>query len=128
MIPARATFYKHLQECGYILIFKQTITVRGTIKGNCDAKLVLKNSVRFLYKKFYEAILITGDGDFGCLVEFLKEEKILKLLIAPDTKKCSILLKNKGANIIFLNDLYHKFSDKFKKEKAPMQTYLHKGL
>ena len=44
----RATFYKHLQECGYILIFKQTITVGGTIKGNCDAELVLKTVSDFL--------------------------------------------------------------------------------
>ena len=57
-------------------------------------------------------MLITGDGDFGCLVEFLQEKKSIKSIIAPDKKKCSILLKNKNIEITFLNDLYHKFSNK----------------
>jgi len=32
LIPTRTKFYEYLQECGFILIFKQTITVAGTIK------------------------------------------------------------------------------------------------
>jgi uncharacterized LabA/DUF88 family protein len=119
LIPKRITFYEYLQECGFILVFKQTISVRGVVKGNCDAELVLK-SVSDFYKGVYEeCILLTGDGDFGCLVEFLKEQNVIKTIIAPDDKKCSILLRNKNSEILFLNDHYHKFSTIIQKEKAP---------
>jgi uncharacterized LabA/DUF88 family protein len=112
LVPSRTSFYKYLQECGFILIFKQTVSFGGIIKGNCDAELVLKTVQDFYTKSFDSCILITGDGDFGCLVEFLKENKVIDLVISPDEKKCSILLKNKNTEITFLNDHYHKFSNR----------------
>ena len=42
LVPERVKFYEHLQSCGYILVFKQTVSVGEKIKGNCDAELVLK--------------------------------------------------------------------------------------
>lgn len=111
LIPERTKFYEHLQECGFILIFKQTISVGTTIKGNCDAELVLKVISDFYLKNFTACILITGDGDFGCLVEFLKQNDAITAIIAPDQKKCSILLRNKNCEITFLDPHYHKFSD-----------------
>lgn len=110
LVPERTKFYEYLQECGFILVFKQTISVEGKIKGNCDAELVLKTTSDFYTKTFTTCILITGDGDFGCLVEFLRENNAINRVIAPDEKKCSILLKNKNTEITFLNELYHKFS------------------
>ncbi|MEK7208819.1 MAG: NYN domain-containing protein [Patescibacteria group bacterium] len=111
LVPERARFYEHLQECGFILIFKQTVTVGGNIKGNCDAELVLKMVSDFYEKNYVSCILISGDGDFGCLVEFLKANKVLAQLVAPDKNKCSFLLRNKNVEITFLNDHYHKFSN-----------------
>ena len=110
LVPERVKFYEYLQECGFILIFKQTISVGNTIKGNCDAELVLKTTSDFYTKSFDSCILITGDGDFGCLIEFLLQNKSLNLVIAPDKKKCSILIRNKNIEITFLNEHYHKFS------------------
>lgn len=103
-------FYEYLQKCGYILIFKQIISVGEKIKGNCDAELVLKTLTDFYTNSFSSCILITGDGDFGCLAEFLKENKAIDCIIAPDKDKCSILLRNKNIKITFLNEHYHKFS------------------
>ncbi len=108
----RIKFYEYLQECGYILIFKQTISVAGKVKGNCDAELVLKATSDFYTKAFSSCILVTGDGDFGCLVEFLKDNDSIHTVVAPDENKCSILIKNKNIEITFLNDHYHKFGDK----------------
>jgi uncharacterized LabA/DUF88 family protein len=110
LVPDRIKFYEYLQECGFILIFKQTISVGGIIKGNCDAELVLKTVSDFYTKTCDSCILITGDGDFGCVVEFLKENNAINRIIAPDEKKCSILLKNKNTEITFLNEHYQKFS------------------
>ena len=112
LVPSRTSFYEHLQECGFILVFKQTISVEGTVKGNCDADLVLKTVSDFYTKAFTSCVLITGDGDFGCLVEFLQTNNTAVRIISPDEKKCSILLRNKNTEITFLNDLYHKFSSK----------------
>lgn len=119
LVPSRTSFYEHLQECGLILIFKQTISFGGTVKGNCDAELVLKTVSDFYTKAFDSCLLITGDGDFGCLVEFLQTNKAIDRIVSPDEKKCSILLKNKNTEITFLNEHYHKFSTERQKEKAP---------
>ena len=110
LVPSRVKFYGYLQECGFILVFKQTVSVGGIIKGNCDAELVLKTTSDFYTKAFDECIIITGDGDFGCLVEFLAGNSVLSVVLAPDKKKCSFLLRNKDIEITFLNNLYHKFS------------------
>jgi len=112
LVPERTKFYEYLQSCGYILVFKQTVSVGEKIKGNCDAELVLKTVSDFYTKSFSKCILITGDGDFGCLVEFLKENKSIETILSPDENKCSILLRNKNIEITFLNDLYHKFSNR----------------
>ena len=114
LVPERAKFYEYLQECGFILIFKQTVSISGTIKGNCDAELVLKTVSDFYTKSFFKCILITGDGDFGCLVEFLKENRAIEKILSPDENKCSIMLRNKNVEITFLNKLYHKFSKQIK--------------
>lgn len=112
LVPERVKFYEYLQSCGYILVFKQTVSVGEKIKGNCDAELVLKTVSDFYNKSFDTCILITGDGDFGCLIEFLKENNSIERILSPDEDKCSILLRNKNAEITFLNALYHKFSNR----------------
>ena len=112
LIPSRASLYEHLQQCGFILVFKQTISVGGEVKGNCDAELVLRATSHFYEKEYEQCILVTGDGDFGCLVEFLVGRKAMHAVIAPNKKKCSFLLRNKNTELVFLNDVYHKFSEK----------------
>src|SRR3989338_4944944 len=119
LVPSRTSFYEYLQECGFILVFKQTVSFGGRVKGNCDAELVLKTVSDFYMKAFTSCILITCDGDFGCLVEFLQNSNTIDRIVAPDEKKCLILLKNKNIEITFLNEHYHKFSSKIQKEKAP---------
>ena len=110
LIPERVKYYEYLQECDFILVFKQTVSIGGVIKGNCDAELVLKVVSDFYTKSYSKCIVITGDGDFGCLVQFLKENKAIEIILSPDEKKCSILLRNKNVDITFLNEHYHKFS------------------
>ena len=110
LVPDRVKFYEYLQECGFVLVFKQTVSVGGQVKGNCDAELVLKTVSDFYMKSFSKCMLVTGDGDFGCLVQFLKENKVINGILSPDENKCSILLRNKNIDITFLNDQYHKFS------------------
>jgi len=80
------------------------------IKGNCDADLVLKAVSDFYEKHFEQAVLVTGDGDFACLVEFLMEKQKLKSVIAPNSKKCSYLIRKIQVPLVFLDQLEHKLS------------------
>ena len=113
LVPKYKDLYTYLQEAGFTLVFKETTyDGEGNIKGNCDAELVLKTTSDFYTKSFTSCILISSDGDFGCLVEFLKDNNVMNAIISPDKSKCSILLRNKNTEITFLNDHYHKFSSK----------------
>lgn len=79
-IPGNESLYTNLQEMGFILIFKPTMELpNGKIKGNVDAELVLHAMIQL--PNFDKAIIVSGDGDFRCLVEYLlKSNKLLKIM------------------------------------------------
>lgn len=112
--------YKSLQERGYVLIFKPTLeTKEGVIKGNCDAELVLHTMIE--YPNFDEAVIVTGDGDFYCLAEYLIKQNKLKKILIPNYYSYSALLKklneNENKYLAFMNDLRRKLE--YTKKKAP---------
>ncbi len=121
LISKYTKLYEHLQECGYILIFKETSTnMSGETKGNCDAELVLKVVSDYYEKSFTSCVIISGDGDFACVVDFLNERKSITCTIAPNKKKCSFLLRRIQVPIVYLDEHYQKFSSIIpQKEKAP---------
>ncbi len=110
--------YEYLKNCGFILVFRKTFYINEKLKGNCDSEFVLKVVSDFYTRDFDKCILVTGDGDFGCIIEFLEQRSVLSCTIVPNIKKCSFLIKNKNSEIVSLNEHYHKFSTRLK-EKAP---------
>lgn len=118
-MPSKTGLYEYLRSCGFTLVFKETAVLGGSIKGNCDAEIVLQVVSDFYTRSYDQAILISGDGDFGCLVEFLSKHEALMCLIVPDKKRCSFLLRKKNQHIVavFLNEHYHKFT--LKPKEAP---------
>jgi uncharacterized LabA/DUF88 family protein len=110
--------YTQLQKSGYILVFKPTLTLpSGVPKGNVDAELVLHTMIE--YNNFSKALIVTGDGDFHCLVDYLsKNKKLLKLMI-PNKRKFSSLYRKMMDNIVFMNNLKSKlaYSRRGKKKK-----------
>ncbi|MDP4008494.1 MAG: NYN domain-containing protein [Candidatus Peregrinibacteria bacterium] len=91
--PDEQHMYEALSEYGYDLVFKPAITLKnGTTKGNCDADLVLQAMID--YKKYDKAIIVSGDGDFHCLIQFLKERGKLDTVLVPSIDTCSGLIKN----------------------------------
>ncbi|MFH1896295.1 MAG: NYN domain-containing protein [bacterium] len=104
LVPKYKAFYTHLQEAGFTLVFKETTySGKGEVKGNCDADLVL-SAVKDAYENTFEkAVVVAGDGDYASLVSFLGEKRKLKVVLAPNYKKCSILLKRTGVKITYLN-------------------------
>lgn len=87
------SLYKKLEAYGYELVFKPTVKDHvGKPKGNVDAELVL-HAAAIEFPKYDKAVVVSGDGDFYCLHQFLKKnEKLLKIII-PNAKSESSLLK-----------------------------------
>ena len=72
--PAEQQMYNFLQDAGFTLIFKPILELKnGEVKGNCDAELVLQAMID--YKLYDKAIIVSGDGDFHCLIKYLQEKK-----------------------------------------------------
>ncbi|MFA6447097.1 MAG: NYN domain-containing protein [Patescibacteria group bacterium] len=86
-------------------------------KGNCDAELVLHAMIE--YPNFDKAVIVTGDGDFYCLVKYLLEQRKLGAVLIPNKNKFSALLKFRVIRsfLRYMNDLVGKIS--YKKEKTP---------
>lgn len=85
--------YRRLRSYGYDLVFKPTIRDdQGKAKGNVDAELVL-HAAKIQYDKYDKAVIVSGDGDFYCLHEFLAKNKKLFKIIIPNRKSESSLLK-----------------------------------
>jgi uncharacterized LabA/DUF88 family protein len=109
-------FYDELEKYGYILVLRETVRVYGgKIKGNCDTEMVLRVAIDAFEGSLDQAVIISGDGDFACLVDFLKDRSKIKTVIAPHSDRCSILLKRTGIPITFLSEL----KEALQKEKAP---------
>ena len=109
-LPQNTTLYRALQDYGYTLIFKPTLPNKdGKTKGNVDAELVLHAMIE--YPHYSRAVLVTSDGDFGCLAEYLYGQEKLKIVISPHHKTCSILLKKAAkGKIVFIDNLDKKLA------------------
>lgn len=109
-LPGNEKLYTFLQEAGYILIFKPTLIYKkdgkGFIKGNVDAELVLHTLIEM--PNYDKAVIVSGDGDFYCLIEYLVEKEKLRRLLVPNRLKYSALLRRFIKNIDFLGQLKNK--------------------
>ena len=116
-VAGNETLYTSLQNMGYVCIFKPTLELSdGRVKGNVDAELVLHTMIEL--KNFDQAVLVSGDGDFYCLVEYLLKIGKLKKMVIPNQKQYSGLLKRLSLpdrNIFdFMNSLRGKLEYKNK--------------
>jgi len=109
-IPGNEMLYTQLQKYGYILVFKPTLEIKKgdktTVKGNVDAELVLHSMIE--YPNYKQAIIVSGDGDFHCLIEYLDQQKKLYKIIIPNKLKYSALLRKFRNYFVFLTDLKQK--------------------
>ena len=114
-VATQQSLYTALQEYGYVLIFKPTLPLAGgRVKGNVDAELVLHTMIEF--PNYTKAVIVTGDGDFHCLVEYLEKQGKLCRLLVPNKDKYSALLRRFGSHMAFVSDLREKLEYR-KREK-----------
>jgi uncharacterized LabA/DUF88 family protein len=102
-MPGNTGLYNSLQTAGYILIFKPILeTPDGSVKGNCDAELVLQAMIDI--GDYEKALVVSSDGDFYCLVNYLRDNDKLECVLAPNQVLCSKLLKKAARERIYFID------------------------
>lgn len=105
--------YEHMHELGYLIALKPTLDINAQIaedaqaaegqppkgpeeehakpvvKGNIDADLVLYAMKEL--PNYDKAIIVSGDGDFLSLIEYLDEQNKLLHVMAPNWQYSSLL-------------------------------------
>lgn len=87
--------YDEIQEAGFVLKFREhNLAMLGLKKGNVDTDVVF-HVMKLLYRKeaFDKLVLVSGDGDYKTLVDFLIEESKLEKILFPDGSRASSLYK-----------------------------------
>jgi len=112
--PGNEALYTSMQQMGFLIILKPTLELPDrTVKGNVDAELVLHTMIE--YDNFSRAIIVSGDGDFFCLVEYLVNKNKLLHLLAPN-KHYSTLYKPFSTYVVRIDQL--KASLEFETKKT----------
>jgi uncharacterized LabA/DUF88 family protein len=98
--------YEKVERAGYILVFKEHNPMMfSRKKGNVDSDIIF-HSMKKLYKKenFDKIVLVSGDGDYKPLVDFLIEENKFCKILFPSRKNISSLFKNMKAEYFDILD------------------------
>jgi len=94
LVANNQKLYTQLQAAGFILVFKPTVRYfengKETVKGNVDAELVL-HAAAIEYGNYDKAIIVSGDGDFACLIQFLEDNGKLLHVFTPNGKYSKLL-------------------------------------
>lgn len=112
--------YNNLQKAGFIVLFKEhNPALKGTKKGNVDTDLVfeiMKNLID--NKNFYKIVLVSGDGDYKKVVDYLIKKNKFKKILFPNKKFASSLYKNLGAEFFDYLENIKTYIGWHKKEKG----------
>lgn len=119
-VVGNESLYQNLQHQGYILVFKPVLKItnggKDTYKGNVDAELVLHAMIEL--NNYQKAVIVSGDGDFHCLIEYLADNQKLLKLITPH-RRYSSLIKKYTSYIVTVDTLKSKLELKHRSEKDP---------
>ncbi len=119
LVPENFELYNRLQTYGYEIQFRPTLTSKdGKTKGNVDGELILAIAEDFFDNKAESVVLVSGDGDYHCIVEFLKRKNVPVTIISPCRKNFSLLLKRTGVPIIILDEHKEKLKSNYKAPKT----------
>jgi uncharacterized LabA/DUF88 family protein len=136
--------YEYMYELGFLIVLKPTLDVamihpdeltaeqlaaqtpeqkakkeadekeKPAIKGNIDADLVLYAMKEFPH--YDKAIIVSGDGDFFTLIEYLEEQGKLANILTPNWQYSS-LLKGFDDKIVRLDTLRRQLTYHDRKKK-----------
>lgn len=114
--------YKNLQQAGFVIVFKyHSLNLITEKKGNVDTDIifeVMKNIIE--NKDFNKIILVSGDGDYRKLVDYLASKDLLIKILFPDRKSASSLYKHLTVKFFdYLDNIKSKIEYLHKKKKGP---------
>lgn len=117
---SQQSLYEGIQSAGFILVFREHSSLMlGKKKGNVDSDLIFYVMKKLYYKEsFDKVVLVSGDGDYKQLVDFLVTEEKLEKVLFPDGKRASSLYKKLGAPCFAALD-YKDVRRKIEMKKAP---------
>lgn len=118
--PQYQSLYSKLQEAGFVLIFREHLEQQATNKkGNVDTDIVFEMMKSLIERDVDKLLLVSGDGDFKKVVDYLIEkDKFLKILF-PNQKKASSLYKKLGDKyFINLNQSHIRLKFEHKKRRG----------
>jgi uncharacterized LabA/DUF88 family protein len=124
------SLYEYMHSLGYLVVLKPTLEIRhnpldsnngdssndpekSTIKGNVDTEIVLTALKEM--PNYSKAIIVSGDGDFYSLIEYLQQKQHLAYVMTPNWQY-STLLKPFEKSIINL-DKYRSILSYYTKNK-----------
>lgn len=99
LFEEKRDLYTKLQEAGFVLVFREhNPAMIGKKKGNVDVDIVFSIMKKLYQKKnFDKVVLVSGDGDYKRMVDFLIEEKKFKKVLFPNKRFSSSLYKKIGS-------------------------------
>ena len=111
--------YEEIQSAGFVLVFREhNSAMLGKKKGNVDSDIIFSIMKRmYRVESFDRIILVSGDGDYKMLVDFLIEENKLEKVLFPDGKRASSLYKK----------ITHRYFDDLSKEDIRKKIEKEKG-
>ena len=93
------SLYENIQSAGFVLLFREhTSLMLGKKKGNVDSDIIFHIMKKLYHREpFDKIVLVSGDGDYKQLVDFLITENRFEKIVFPDGKRASSLYKSLGA-------------------------------
>lgn len=129
-VPDNEDLYKQMKEAGYTVVLKPTVDMLMTkeelaveshvTKGNADAELVLYAMKELPY--YEKAVVVSGDGDFYCLVEYLIKVNKFSTLLTPNSHYSSLLEKF-SSNIVNIDSFKKELVYEYVKNKKKNQKH-----
>jgi len=95
------SLYELMHDHGYLIVLKPTLEIKAdpndeehkddkpVVKGNIDADLVL-HAMKEL-PNYDKAVIVSGDGDFFGLVEYLAQQNKLLKILTPNHRYSTLL-------------------------------------
>lgn len=90
--------YKKISDADFYIVFKEHKEIlRSNKKGNVDSDIIFDMMRSLIDKDFGRILLISGDGDYKKIVDYLISKNKFKKILFPNKRFASSLYINLGS-------------------------------